>query len=228
MQRVGDLVLRDPRHGVFEGTHTELDELTATVSFTRSWAERPPWGAMYSERYVGNFRREIEILYQIGEEDSNQKKGPGHMLEILKSQNPGRYDLPSENEIRQEIAKLNRRASLIQNPLPLPPPPLALAAESNAAQLPTPTNQPAVHYTPMPSASQPRKRGRPVQPMTTFIEELIAAESNIAIPDAIRKIRLAFCDTELSDIQLSNRVQKSIRAAKAKIKRRTEENAGSQ
>ena len=37
--------------------------------------------------------------------------GPGRMLEMLCIKYPGRFDLPTENKIRQEITKLKNQAS---------------------------------------------------------------------------------------------------------------------
>lgn len=38
------------------------------------------------------------------------KKGPGHVLELLRDRHPYQYNLPSENEICQEITKLMKKA----------------------------------------------------------------------------------------------------------------------
>ena len=52
------------------------------------------------------FRSEIAELYLLGEEDKKNKKSPAQMLEIITQKNPKEFCLPSENDIRSEINKL--------------------------------------------------------------------------------------------------------------------------
>jgi hypothetical protein len=127
MQRVGDFVLRDPRKRTCtqhdneekencddedKGRADGSEEVVASwPDFARGWATRPERGDMYGDRYVSNFTESIERLFRAGESDSSSKIGPGRMLEIIRAENPGRCDLPSENEIRQEISKLKRRSN---------------------------------------------------------------------------------------------------------------------
>ena len=47
-------------------------------------------------------------MFEAGEQISGEKKGPAAMLEELEQMHPFSFDLPRENEIRQEISKLSR------------------------------------------------------------------------------------------------------------------------
>ena len=52
------------------------------------------------------YRGEIREMFAMGSRVSTDKLGPAAMLEKLKSMYPGRYSLPGENEIRQEITRI--------------------------------------------------------------------------------------------------------------------------
>jgi hypothetical protein len=56
--------------------------------------------------------RSFEVIYdRCLSKELCQKLSPRQMLDRLKERYPDRYDLPSENEIRQEITKLMKTSS---------------------------------------------------------------------------------------------------------------------
>ena len=62
---------------------------------------------MYGTKYVEDYRSDIKSLYDSGEADKKNKKSPAaQMLENLESRYPNEFCLPSENDIRTEINKL--------------------------------------------------------------------------------------------------------------------------
>jgi hypothetical protein len=108
MQRSGDIVLRDPRVMTIRD-EGDVDEWEVPLEFDRGWAVRPGRGKNYGRRYAAPFVKDIEQLFTAGLTDQSNKLGPGRMVEILRDRYPGRFDLPSENEVRQEIAKIKMR-----------------------------------------------------------------------------------------------------------------------
>jgi hypothetical protein len=74
---------------------------------------------MYGRRYATEFREDIEELFDRGQANKSYKVGRGRMLEILRVRYPQRFDLPNENELRQEIAKLKNRRGPRCNKKPL-------------------------------------------------------------------------------------------------------------
>ncbi len=85
-----------------DGNHHQLKALK------RGWAQRPPWGKMYGARYIRIYQQDIKELFERGENKGGFKFGPGRMLEELISRYPGKYNLPTENEIKTEISKLTQ------------------------------------------------------------------------------------------------------------------------
>jgi hypothetical protein len=61
---------------------------------------------MYGTKYVEDYQSDIKSLYNTGEADKKNKNSLAHMLEILESRYPNEFRLPSENDIRPEINKL--------------------------------------------------------------------------------------------------------------------------
>ena len=76
------------------------------VSFGTGWARRPKNGQMYGKKYIERYRDEIIRMFQRGAEDSSEKCSAPIMWEHLVMKFPDRYDIPSEQEIRQEIGRL--------------------------------------------------------------------------------------------------------------------------
>ena len=81
-----------------------------TEVFEAGWASTPPHGRMYGRKYIEPFKDDIVKMYTEGVKDSSRRLGPGRMLEHIRRKNPGRLDLPSENEIRQAITTLVAKA----------------------------------------------------------------------------------------------------------------------
>lgn len=50
-------------------------------------------------------------MFKHGEKKNLSKFGPGRMLEVLKLRHPGRFDLPPESELRQEITKMIKKGN---------------------------------------------------------------------------------------------------------------------
>jgi hypothetical protein len=70
------------------------------------WARRPPNGKMYGAKYIHSFRDQVRVLFSQGERTSGEKLSAGRMRELLRNQNRGRFDLPSEGELHAEISRL--------------------------------------------------------------------------------------------------------------------------
>ena len=69
-------------------------------------------GQMYGTKYVEDYRSDIKSLYNSGEADKKNKKSPAQMLEILESRYPKEFCLPSENDIRTKINKLQTQKKI--------------------------------------------------------------------------------------------------------------------
>lgn len=106
MEQAGDLYVQDVS-GNYSTSGPEVPvAYQVPHELLQGWARRPKKGKMYGRRYVNEFREEIKRLFDRGEEEKSKKMGPGRMLEELRRKHPNRFDLPTENEIRQEISKL--------------------------------------------------------------------------------------------------------------------------
>ena len=77
--------------------------------FTCGWAKRPKVGKMYGPKYMEAYREIIENLYNLGEADKRNKKSPAQMLEYLELRYPNSFCLPSENDLRTEINRLQTK-----------------------------------------------------------------------------------------------------------------------
>lgn len=108
LRMAGALYVRDPSEGNMRVSRAELEQYAVSHHFLPGWAVRPKRGHRYGQRYVKCFRGHIEELFSRGQADAAMKMGPGRMLEEVKARHPDRFDLPSENEIRQEIARLSK------------------------------------------------------------------------------------------------------------------------
>ena len=74
--------------------------------FKSGWARRPKNGHMYGAKHISRYRSEIADMFERGLTNSSEKCSAAVMWEELLTKYPGRYDLPSEQEIRQEIGRL--------------------------------------------------------------------------------------------------------------------------
>jgi len=91
-------------------------DYTSSEKFSAGWAIRPKQGAMYGPKNIDAFADEIKQLFDAGEIDKANKKGPAQMLEHLLRTYPRNYLLPTENEIRVEISKLmNQKKKKVSN-----------------------------------------------------------------------------------------------------------------
>ena len=64
---------------------------------------------MYGTKYVEDYQSDIKSLYNCGEADKKNKKSPAQILDILESRYPNEFCLPSENDIRTKINKLQTK-----------------------------------------------------------------------------------------------------------------------
>lgn len=93
------------------GRQRSSQEFVLPQAFNSGWVVRPKRGSLYGKRYIESFRDDIKSLFMEGERSAASKMGPGRMLEMLRIKYPERYDLPTENEVRQEITKLKIQTS---------------------------------------------------------------------------------------------------------------------
>jgi hypothetical protein len=98
-------------------THNSLENLSPFVSenftvplhFPKGWARRPKNGQMYGPKHVVIYRPDILEMFKQGEEDKKNKRSPAQMLEMLAVKYPQEFCLPSENDIRVEINRLQTK-----------------------------------------------------------------------------------------------------------------------
>lgn len=89
-----------------EHPSSAIDSYVSKEKFSPGWARRPKQGSMYGPKNMEPFSADIKRMYEEGEADKANKKGPAQMLEHLRAAHPTNYQLPSENDIRVEINKL--------------------------------------------------------------------------------------------------------------------------
>ena len=77
-----------------------------TYYFKGGWACCKKCGAKYGRKCVGPFKKDIEDMFLLGQNDISKRLGPGRMLDRLKKKYPDKFDLPSETEIRQAMSTL--------------------------------------------------------------------------------------------------------------------------
>jgi hypothetical protein len=61
---------------------------------------------MYRAKYLHLYATDIRAMFERGVATSSNKLGAGRMLEVLRRDYPGRFNLPTESEIRTEISRL--------------------------------------------------------------------------------------------------------------------------
>ena len=66
-------------------------------------------GSKYGRKYIEPFKQDVDDMFQAGIENSAARKDPGRMLAELQRRYPGRLDLPSEQEIREQITALTAK-----------------------------------------------------------------------------------------------------------------------
>ncbi len=89
-----------------------------TYEFTGGWACHRLHGRKYGMKYIEPFKKDIDEMFNAGNENESMKKGPGRMLAELARRYPGRLDLPSEFEIRQRITSLMNKKKAGQSIVP--------------------------------------------------------------------------------------------------------------
>ncbi len=87
----------------------ELASDIVTKPRSLGWARRPQWGKQYGAKYIRAYANEIRELFNRGAAKISEKLGPAQMLEELKRRHPGKYTVPSESEIRNQITVLFTR-----------------------------------------------------------------------------------------------------------------------
>lgn len=177
MQLIGELVLRDPRTSSIV-VERQTEHTAQPARFSPGWAIRPKKGSMYGKRYAAEFRAEIEELYLRGERNKAHKLGSGSMVETLRTRHPGRFDLPTENEIRQEIAKIRQRKSNKSTPL-------AVEVMSTERDPSNPTMRP--------------------RDTTAYFNDLLDSDPTIKPKNALVQFRLAFTSDILTDQQVKSK-----------------------
>jgi hypothetical protein len=170
---MGTLSVKDARYQTFT-QDIEMESFDVGHSFPPGWAIRLKKGEMYGAKYVTIFRDEIRDMFSRGEYNKAYKIGPGRILKSLRARYPDRFDLPTENEIRQEISKLKHRVN---------PHTLALAEASKfldgAQDISSSANEPS-----------------------RFWESLLSEYLHIKPNDALVRFRAAFANSTLTDKQV--------------------------
>jgi hypothetical protein len=111
LQDAGDIVFRS----ISDSADVSTDSYITTQEdyldpvFRCCWGKRPKVGQMYGTKYVEDYQSDIKSLYNCGEADKKNKKSPAQILDILESRYPNEFCLPSENDIRTKINKLQTK-----------------------------------------------------------------------------------------------------------------------
>ena len=77
-----------------------------TDYFKGGWACCKKHGAKCGRKRVGPFKKDIEDIFLLGQNDVSKRLGPGRMLDHLKKKYTDKFDLPNETEIRQAMSTL--------------------------------------------------------------------------------------------------------------------------
>ncbi|KZS04124.1 Uncharacterized protein APZ42_032964 [Daphnia magna] len=85
------------------------ENFTVPLHFSKGWARRPKNGQMYGPKHVLIYRPDILEMFKLGEEDKKNKRSPAQMLKMLAVKYPQEFCLPSENDIRVEINRLQTK-----------------------------------------------------------------------------------------------------------------------
>ena len=105
----------DNQISILNGSDENIPDYSRANSFQmpqqflrkRGWARRPKQGQMYGKKYMDeSYKSLCKSLFELGEQDSNKKKGPTQMHEILLLRNPHKYSIPNESEMRTLIGSL--------------------------------------------------------------------------------------------------------------------------
>lgn len=70
------------------------------------WARRPKWGQAMSDSAINEFKPKIKLWFQVGAAEPAKKMSASRMLKLLQAMNPHRYDVPTENMIKQYVSTL--------------------------------------------------------------------------------------------------------------------------
>ena len=89
---------------------------TSREKIVGGWACNKIHGHKHGHKHVGPFRKDVEEMFVQGIEDVSKRLGPGRMASVLKKRQPGRSDLPSENETRQATSTLSEKQRKGEDP----------------------------------------------------------------------------------------------------------------
>ena len=120
MRHSGQLKIQEGRED-FEGEEVERKNLSLPVSFSPGWARRSKHERLYGRKHIEKYRTDVAEMFRKGANVSSEKVSAPAMWEALLLKYPERYDLPSEQEIRQEISRLSRlqeRGVDVSSPVP--------------------------------------------------------------------------------------------------------------
>lgn len=115
LRKAWDLQLNGANQG--DKAENTLEKSLASVpenysvphKFPKGWAKRPKNGHMYGPKHVLTYRPDILEMYNLGEKDKKNKRSAAQMLEMLSIKYPNEFCLPSENDIRVEINRLQTK-----------------------------------------------------------------------------------------------------------------------
>lgn len=186
MQSVGNLVIIGASNGIMANTLTTSNATNRNIPyiFEAGWACRPLRGQMYGQNYIDLYADDIKAMFELGEQNSSEKKSPRQMLEQLHLLYPGRYNFPGENSIRQQITKLIKQSS---------------KAEQNCNQH---NNDNATANN---NIQQPRREKFTAR-HNTFLLHLVQADANTKPRHAVQQFRATFDDAQhMTDSQISSK-----------------------
>lgn len=213
----------------------DSDRDTLGGDFVAGWAIRPSTHELRGRRYLDAFKDEIRDLFLEGERDKSLRRGAKLMLLHLQNGHPDRYDLPSEEDIRRELAKLMKQRPA-RRPYPRAPQPLVQeetlpedpqASLSNHVEevdlvsqpeldvsgsvlvsVPIPADDATETTTALVDAEPTRKRRHRVydHAVKAFFNDLVAQDPGVQPSSGLLRFRLEFGQGHLTDQQVKQKI----------------------
>ena len=176
--------------------------------FEKGWARRLGVGnGMYGEKYIRQFRVDIEEQFQLGEISSNAKSSPAKILEYLQKKYPEELCLPSESDIRAEISRLMaiKRKKEAE----------AAAAKKSGPKEQVTASTPSQPILVKAKGKEPTKKRDNCQ-YQSFIQELAALEIPIMPKEAVKRVLERFPRSEHTDLPIYQKIYESFSYQKGK------------
>ena len=109
------------RHGHDDAPEYEEARAYKLKSRARGWGRRPHHGDTLGATYLQKYEREVVEMFNSGVFSSTSKIGPAQMREELRRRYPGKFSIPSQQELRSKVSTLFMASKAIGGqPVPIP------------------------------------------------------------------------------------------------------------